>query len=383
MRIPQKYSLLVYIAGALLFFTMFGVISELEDFVGDSRRQGNVWNGLWRSLWGWNSWVPTVPVAYWVVKKHLDENSKVWQAVLYILLGTGLVVLYKGFFLEYLSPMFFPRPWGGEPSLQNIFHFMISRKVMIESLIFWFILGTMYALRYSQLLKERDIEQSQMQSELANAQLSALKMQLQPHFLFNTLNSISTLLREKTDPHNLQANMETADEMITNLSEMFRHTLQTADVQLISLREELAFLENYLEIELVRFSDRLTIEKEIDSGLGTIEVPAFILQPLVENAIRHGNLQHAGPGMVRIRICKRDDRLEMRVIDNGPCTEDDLQGAFEKGVGLQNTLKRLEHLYGDEFDMQLSKNENQETEAVIVIPIKTSGQFNKNRQEET
>lgn len=365
----SRYSLIFCVTMAFVIFTVLSLAGMAENFLGFSGRPSRGWEDFWWGFWGWNSWVPTVPVAYWLVKKHLDGKSKTRRIVLYIVLGTLLVVAYKAFILEWLYRMMPYNRWSNDFFWESVLYSLISRKSVFEVLIFWFLLSAIYALQYSQLLKVRELRETQLETELAQAHISALKMQLQPHFLFNTLNSISSLLREKVDPNQLQANMLAADSMITNLSEMFRHTLKTADLQMIPLRDEISFLDNYLDIEQVRFSDRLSIEKQIDPKLNSVEVPALLLQPIVENAIRHGIAKSSSPGFVRIRIHKQDDRLVMMVQDNGQCSEQDLNHAFQKGVGLQNTIKRLQHLYGDLYSFHLRKNTQHETEAVVVIPL--------------
>lgn len=364
----SRYSLWFCVVMTFVIFTFLVTLGSLEEVFGFSRRPGNFWNDFWRGFWGWNSWVPTVPVAYWLVQKHLDGKNKNWQLILFIILGTVIVIMYKAVFLE----LFFSSPQRHRESF-SIWKFilwsLIDRRSIIEAIIFWFILATIFALQYSRLLQVRDEQEQLLKTELAQAQLNALKIQLQPHFLFNTLNSISSLLREKVEPTQLHANMQAADGMLTNLSEMFRHTLTTANVHVIPLRDELAFLENYLEIEKVRFAEKLTIQMDIDPKLNSIEVPAFILQPIVENAIRHGTSKQSQPGLIQINIHERNGSMEICITDNGNCTEQDLKNVFEKGVGLQNTKKRLYHLYGEQFTFSIGKNSDNQTQVDIVFPV--------------
>ncbi|MBZ0258491.1 histidine kinase, partial [bacterium] len=175
--------------------------------------------------------------------------------------------------------------------------------------------------------------------------------------------------REQVEPSQLQHNMRAADNMITNLSEMFRHTLKSKDQHEAPLRDELLFLDNYFEIQATRFSDRLRITKQIDPQLDTAYSPTFLLQPIVENAIRHGISKEAEGGEIRISIQRIDDEIELIIQDSGSCTKEELQS--NQGVGLTNTRKRLEFLYGDAFAFDITKNSANQTEVAIRIPYHT------------
>jgi two-component system, LytTR family, sensor kinase len=200
--------------------------------------------------------------------------------------------------------------------------------------------------RYYRRFREGELRASLLQTQLTRAELEALKMQLQPHFLFNTLHSISALLHR--DP-------EAADRMIARLGDFLRLTLENSGAQEVSLRKELEFLTCYLEIERVRFQDRLTTSVEVDPSTLDSRVPNLILQPIVENALRHGIAQTRGPGRVEISARRENGTLLIRVRDNGPGLkaitrpDDGLKG----GLGLSNTRARLEQLYGAAHRLEL------------------------------
>ncbi|HET8677491.1 MAG TPA: histidine kinase [Blastocatellia bacterium] len=172
-------------------------------------------------------------------------------------------------------------------------------------------------------------------------------MQLHPHFLFNTLNSVSALLDE---------DVEAADEMLARLGDLLRMTLTNSGAQEVTLQEELEFLRCYLEIERVRFQDRLTIQMDIDPQALDALVPNLILQPIVENAIRHGIASRINPGRIEIRAARAGDALQLQVKDNGPGiqTKSDLAVTSREGVGLSNTRARLKQLYGPRHRFELS-----------------------------
>ena len=196
-----------------------------------------------------------------------------------------------------------------------------------------------FVIDYYRRYQREELRASRLKAELAQAQLQALKMQLQPHFLFNTLNSISALLDEDVDA---------ADEMLARLGDFLRMTLQNSGAQQVRLQEELEFLRCYLQIEQVRFQDRLTVSFDVAPEALDAMVPNLILQPIVENAIRHGVVTQAGPGRIDVCAARLNGALVLQVKDNGPglVSVQDSASKLRGGVGLSNTRARLEQLYG-------------------------------------
>jgi LytS/YehU family sensor histidine kinase len=224
--------------------------------------------------------------------------------------------------------------------------------------IYWIIVSIAHALTWYRRSQERERSALQLEARLADARLEALRMQLHPHFLFNTLNAISTLVHR--DPH-------AADEMIGNLSELLRATLDTT-AQEIPLHQELHFLDQYLEIQQLRFGDRLQVEKEIDATALEVKVPTLILQPLVENAIRHGIEPQTGQGKLRITAACDGQTLRLRVCDNGPAAKPAAEG--KAGIGLANTRSRLKELYGQSASLTLTTGSDGGFVAAIDIPCR-------------
>ena len=192
------------------------------------------------------------------------------------------------------------------------------------------------AVLYYDRFHERARLSSRLEAQLAEARLSALKMQLQPHFIFNVLNAIITLTRR--DP-------ALAEKMTLQLAELLRMSLQSGDVQEVPLSQELRFLECYLRIQQVRFAHRLRIDFNIDSSLMSAAVPHLLLQPLVENAIRHGLSPRLQPGRLFISAQRHCEQLALAIHDDGV----GLSPLISEGVGLRNTKARLRQLYGDNF----------------------------------
>jgi sensor histidine kinase YesM len=202
---------------------------------------------------------------------------------------------------------------------------------------YWAIVGLSHALGYYRESQARALRASQLETRLIEARLQSLQRQLQPHFLFNTLNTISALMHRDVDA---------ADAMIARLSDLLRLSLETVGVQEVDLKQELDFLSKYLEIEQTRFRDRLTVVFDIQPDTFDVLVPNLILQPLVENAIKHGIGPRPAPGRITIRSRRTEGFLELEVQDDGVGLSAARLSDFNRGVGLANTRSRLEHLYG-------------------------------------
>lgn len=229
-------------------------------------------------------------------------------------------------------------------------------------LIYFVILFVQHAWRYYERMQAEQVRAAQLQAELATAQLHALKMQLHPHFLFNTLNAISVLVHE---------NPRVASRMVELLSDLLRYTLKSASTQEVTLQQELEFLRLYLEIEQTRFGDRLTVQLNAAPETLNARVPNLILQPLVENAIHHGVAKRRGEGLLEINAVRENGALRLSVRDNGYGVEpkDERNG---RGLGLANTRARLQTLYGAQSELRLEQIAEGGTRAVIVLPFRYS-----------
>lgn len=249
---------------------------------------------------------------------------------------------------------FGPPRLGGRPALWRT----SLGRAQFSIPIYWVIVSIVHTLRYYRRSEERRHQALELEARLTEAKLQALRMQLHPHFLFNTLNAISTLVHK---------NPEAADEMLANLSELLRATLDTTQ-QEIPLRQELAFLDRYLEIQQARFGERLQIEKELDAAALEARVPTLILQPLVENAIRHGIEPQTGVGRVRLQARRTGPLLSLIVHDNGSGLKSSAQPP--EGIGLANTRARLQQLYGDSAQLRLKTSPEGGCSVELEIPFR-------------
>jgi signal transduction histidine kinase len=226
---------------------------------------------------------------------------------------------------------------AGEPaSFGEIFHPLLVRTFPFNLLIYGVILSVSHALDYYRKYHERTIQTLELEKHLTEARLRALLHQLKPHFLFNTLNGIASLMHTDVDA---------ADRMLVRLSELLRITMSQTGAAQTTLREEVAFLERYLDIEKIRFRNRLEVVIAIDDNAMDAQVPSLILQPMVENAMRHGIEPHSRMGMIELRGAIQGANLVITVADNGAGIPPD--GLKREGIGVANTRARLVELYGD------------------------------------
>jgi sensor histidine kinase YesM len=215
------------------------------------------------------------------------------------------------------------------------------------------------AIIQMQIVAQQEAFQSlELKQQLSAAKLHALQMQLQPHFLFNTLNAITTLVR--------LGRQKEADTMLSHLNAILKATLATATPEKIPLAQELQTIDSYLAIEQARFTDRLRIEMKVDPAALDGLVPCFLLQPIVENAIRHGIGRREKDGVIQTSVSRNGDRLHLRVVDNGPGLNG--KSASGHGIGLKNTRDRLFHFYENHYDLTITEPVNGGYEVSITIP---------------
>src|SRR5947207_4427291 len=246
------------------------------------------------------------------------------------------------------------------PALIDCYRAYFGFGFYIDLIIASLIVIAVHALVYYQNFRASELAQSSLKAQLAQAELGALKMQLHPHFLFNTLHSISSLVLE--DPPK-------ANSMIARLGDFLRLTLENSDQQLVSLKEETEFLRCYLDIEQVRFGDRLTLASELEPQTLPAQVPHLILQPVVENAIQHAIAPRATRGHIKIEAKRLNSLLRVAISDNGPGISSNANLPWKKGVGLTNVRTRLQQIYGPDFRFELMNTNGGGLTAVMEIPI--------------
>ncbi len=258
---------------------------------------------------------------------------------------TLLVHLAAGVLLPSIRLALYAEAWvvAGEFGLharRGVFHPFYFAENWV---VYLTMLGVVHAVYYSQRFRDREVAAHRLEAELSSAQLHILKAQLHPHFLFNTLNAISSLM---------YSDVRAADRMLAQLAELLRHSLSAFHAQKVTLRRELDFLLPYLQIEQARLGDRLQLEMEVAPGLELALVPHLILQPLAENAVRHGIATRPAGGCLQVRVEARGERLCLEVADDGPGSGQPSPPAGQ-GVGLSNTRARLASLYGEDHELRI------------------------------
>jgi signal transduction histidine kinase len=215
-----------------------------------------------------------------------------------------------------------------------------------EMITYWAIVGLSHALLYYRESRGRAVRAAQLEAQLAEAQLMTLQQQLHPHFLFNTLHAISALMHR---------DVESADRMLMRLSDLLRITLENLGQSEVTLQTELDFLSKYLQIEQTRFMDRLTIRFDVQPETLDSRVPSLLLQPLVENAIKHGVAKKPGAGHIDISARRDGDKLVIEVRDDGAGLSEDALTALQKGIGVSTTRARLRYLFGADFRFEFHR----------------------------
>ena len=302
-------------------------------------------------------WALATPLVLWLARRfRIDRNN--WRknvflhAGLSVALSSALIVLH---FVIYMNIM------GSTSKLTPFWTFdYLYWNLDRWLLVYWFIFVMSHASNYYRSYREGELKASQLRTQLAQAQLEALKMQVHPHFLFNTLHSISALLSKDTDA---------ARKMISRLGDFLRLTLESGGATEVTLQQELEFLNGYLEIERIRFQDRLTTDIRVDPEVLNVRVPNLILQPIVENAMRHA-IARTDEGHVEITAMPRNGSVRIEVKDNGPgiLADPKVLGRNSRGVGLANTQARLSGLYGTAAKFELRNRPSGGLTVVLEVP---------------
>ncbi len=338
---------------AALFTGLSALVYALMSSYGHGRAGGPPPITEWAvnfaaMLADWYLWALIAPLVIWLgARISLAGGVRIRVVGAHLVLGVAIAFLKVTlrYWVGRAVPWLPTQPWPG-----------ILDTVPTNALVYWSILGVGYALEYYARFRERELRAANLESRLARAQLDVLRMQLHPHFLFNTLHTISVLVREGEN--------DTADRMIARLSELLRLSIDLEAMNEVPLARELEILSSYIDIQQMRFQERLRVCIDVEESARDGLVPTLILQPLVENAIRHGIGQRESGGRIDILGRRVGERLELTIRDDGPGITSEY-AAGSGGVGLANTRARLEQQHGDQHRFEL-KNEPAGGLAVLV-----------------
>ncbi len=340
-------------------WTLLGLCQSAQSYITYAAEGHPIpgWRALALGLSLWYGWALLWVFVYQLARLcPLEQRDFAWRLAFH--LAAAVVFAEAKILLDYPVILAFYCPTPHLLTLRRFVPMAVNDQFHTYLLIYWAMLGVAHALDYRRQSRLRALRTSQLEAKLAQAQLQLLKLQLHPHFLFNTLNSISALIH--TD-------VELADRMIARLGDLLRLALQHFGAEEVPLREELEFLLSYLEIEQARLGPRLGFDLDVEPGTAEARVPTLILQPLVENAIRHGVGARPGPGRVEVRARREAGWLRLEVCDTGPGLT---SGEPEEGVGLSNTRARLGRLYGDEYQFELAGGPGGGAVVRVVIPFR-------------
>jgi signal transduction histidine kinase len=343
---PKRYGLrwsLVCLVAVVLSAMSSTLAWQLTRSLGHTSAQWStivVLNGAY-----WFAWALFTPAIVWLSQHFRFERQGLLRA---IAVHLPSVVLFS---LGHLAVLGAVQWWLAAGKGHPFDYWTELQRATLqyfdwEMMTYWAIAGLSHAVLYYRESRDRAVRASQLETRLVEAQLKALQQQLHPHFLFNTLHAISALMHR---------DVEAADRTLMRLSDLLRLTLDNIGQQEVTLQTELEFLTKYLQIEQTRFADRLIIRFDVAPDALDVLVPNLVLQPLVENAIRHGVAKKAGPGHIDITARRDGDKLLMEVRDDGVGLSESALTAIQKGIGVSTTRARLQHLFGADFRFEFHR----------------------------
>jgi len=357
-----------WVAAVLAIWTLVGLFRGLDRWFSDPfhrhRLEFGLSEALAQCLLSAYLWAGLTPAVVALAKRCMPTRRR-WAAPAAALLVAGAAApLVHGTAFELAYPFLMGFPCVLETQIGALAE-MLPASFLTELATFWTIVGATWTVTYAHLSRERALRSSQLQTRLARARLEALKTQLHPHFLFNALHSILPLVFRDADA---------ASSTVRRLSDLLRLSLRNEAYDLLPLSRELEILSVYLEIQRTRFADRLTVALDVPESLGDALVPTLILQPLVENAIKHGIAARPGAGRVEVRARRgRDGRLALLVSDDGPGPSAGDRPEGGGGVGLRNTRERLALLYGDDHEFAFEGAPGHGCRVRLSLPLVAAG----------
>ena len=337
----------------LLYFsawTLIGVFFATQTYIGGwySERPFS-WNQAFAAtLTVWYLRALLAPAIFWLARRFPISSGKWFKHTLIHAAGSLLFVVIEQILCNFAILHFHSIP---RRALSPV-------ELHVNLLTYWVLLGVVHFIGYYRRNRERELAASRLEAQLASAKLDLLRAQLHPHFLFNTLNGISELMHE---------DVEQADLMLGHLSDILRSSLEHAGKREVKLEEELEFLRRYLEIQRMRFPERLEFHISAPPDLLMCRVPYLILQPLVENAILHGIACLPASGSVDVNVFARNGKLRIEVRDSGPGLS---FNTMKEGLGLQNTRMRLLHIYGTSYRLDLANAPKGGARVTVEFPLR-------------
>ena len=346
------YIFLAWTVAALFFASSFILQNQI------SQQPIEAWRAAAVQLASGYGWFVLMPVILWLANRFpLDRGANLTRnTIVNIIAGVFLVLIHVGWD-AFFQPLLNFRNRQFE-TYYSSYAFQFFLNFHWSCIIYLQINGIIYGIRYYHRFRAGELRSSQLETRLAQSRLKVLQMQLHPHFLFNTHNAIAELIHKDPD---------TAEKMVENLSDLLRMSLDKLNAGKVSLQQELEFLDKYLQIEQIRFQERLKIKKYIAADTLDAAVPNMILQPLIENAVKHGIAPLIKGGTIEISAARENGNLHLKVADDGVGAS----GIMIEGIGISNTRARLKHLYDDSHKFSIQVNKRKGFIVDIIIPYKS------------
>jgi signal transduction histidine kinase len=342
----------------------FGVGLIDIDLVFAMRAQGSHYDWLRLSVTlvlSWLPWALATPFVLTLGRRYPPDRLTTLRAIcahLGTVAAIGITFAAWSAFLEVvLNPLKQPQPSG---LFTDLWHSRLYFRLLISLIVYAFILTIIYVTESRQRIARQQTEAARLNEQLSKAELGALRRQMEPHFMFNTLNAISGLIRDNRN--------DAAISMIVGLSEFLRRAAEDSNRPHVALGEEVEYLQRYLDIQKVRFAERLQVSVDVPAELLPVQVPNLVLQPLVENAIKHGVAKRAEGGAIRVAASRANERLSLSVYNDGPALRTDW-ATSRVGIGLSNLRTRLQILYGTRFELSLRNVSTGGVEVLVSLPI--------------
>lgn len=366
-RVPIRYRTILITAGVLATLFLFQaymhhyVYSDLKNMA-----EFNWWREAPVPYLNFLFWALLCPLVYSILMRWPFQERPLLRTI-FIHLGFGLLIasvhevmtsaIYYTI-LQEIGDFDFT-----DPANRSWAYSALAPAIFSRTMEYWVLMGVLVALENVRQQRAEHEQLLQLKSELQITQLNALKKQLQPHFLFNTLNTVSALMDE---------NVRDARTVLSRLGQLLRVTLDKTQRDKVSLEREIDYISNYLGIETMRFRDRLQVDFDIPAELREMQVPSMVLQPLVENAIKHGPDLTNDSVNIRVKASKDGDRLWLEVVDNGKGCDDVLHAMNNGGIGLRNVRDRVQLLYGDRSSFTIHSPDARGFHVRISLPIERS-----------
>jgi len=355
---PRWALLAIYLLAWVLLVLVFATQSyAMASLKGDPMTWWSAF--IWVAA-DWSAWALVAPFPLWLARTFPIGREQIGRSV--FIYGAGFLITLIAHAGTYLAiDRALGIAWRPEDPFITMWGLYMVKKAAFDTLVYALLVGLMHGIGYYALYRERELQTSRLTAQLAESRLHVLATQLQPHFLFNTLNTVSALIRRDPDG---------ADRVIARLGDLLRMSLQREGVPCATIKDELAFLEPFVEIQRTRFQDRLTVRMEIAPDVLEAKVPSLLLQPLVENAIKHGMEPKAGAVTVVVTVRREDTKLRMEVCDDGRGVPS--EGPAREGIGLGNTRARLQELYGAEASFSIAPGAAGGCCVRILVPFRTT-----------